>query len=172
LPEVDRRRLSIHQQCRPEDLSAVAASYARIGVTACLATFFDDVPALLAGAHLIVSRAGASTIAELTVAGRPSVLVPYPHATDDHQTANARTLERSGAAWLIPESELTPDRLATLLTDILGHPVMLGTAAMCARAAGAPGAARHLADLAAALLASNGNRGGVAESACAQGTAA
>lgn len=172
LPEPIRRHLSIRQQCRPEDLSAVASAYARIGVKACLATFFDDVPSLLAGAHLVVSRAGASTIAELTAAGRPSVLVPYPYATEDHQTANARNLDRTGAAWLIPEPEFTPARLATLLADILGNPVMLGTAAMCARAAGTPGAARGLADLAAALLPSNGNCGEFAEPARAQGTVA
>lgn len=172
LPEAVRRRLSIRQQCRPEDIAAVASAYARVGVKACLATFFDDISPLLAGAHLVVSRAGASTIAELTVAGRPSILVPYPHATEDHQTANARTLDRSGAAWLIAEPEFTPDRLAQLLADILGHPVMLGTAAMCARAAGAPSAARGLADLAAALIRCNGNCGGFAAPTSAQGTVA
>ncbi len=172
LPETIRRHLSIRQQCRPEDLPAVASAYARVGVKACLATFFDDVSSLLAGAHLVVSRAGASTIAELTAAGRPSVLVPYPRATEDHQTANARTLDRSGAAWLVPEPEFTPDSLATLLADILGHPVMLGTAAMCARAAGAPGAARCLADLAGALLPSNGNCGGFADTTFVQGAVA
>jgi UDP-N-acetylglucosamine--N-acetylmuramyl-(pentapeptide) pyrophosphoryl-undecaprenol N-acetylglucosamine transferase len=172
LPETLRCKLSIRQQCRPEDLSAVAATYARLGVKACLAAFFDDVPALLSGAHLVVSRAGASTIAELTAAGRPSILVPYPYATEDHQTANARILDRSGAAWPIAEPDFTPDRLAGLLVDILTHPVMLGTAAMCARAAGTPSAARGLADLAAAILPSNGNRGGLAGSTRAQRTVA
>lgn len=157
LPETMRARIRISQQCRKEDAVHVAGVYGGMGVRACVSTFFEDMPRRLRNAHLVIARAGASTVAELAAAGRPAILVPYPHATDDHQTANAEALESGGGAWLMAEGLFAPDALADQLHDLLAHPVMLGTAAMCARAAGRPDAARQLADLAASLLPCNGN---------------
>src|SRR3546814_9897815 len=99
LPAALRERLQVVQQCRPEDLENVRQAYATACVAAELATFYADMPGRLAAAHLVVARAGASTVAELTAAGRPALLVPYPFAMDDHQTANARAL--SAAAWTL-----------------------------------------------------------------------
>ena len=148
LPEVLRRRLEIVQQVRGDALDAVAAAYEACGVTAHLAGFLDDMPERLAQAHLAICRAGASTIAELAAAGRPAILVPYPFATDDHQTANARALVEAGAAWLMPESALTTESLAERLNALLAAPAVLDRAARCAATLAHPDAARHLADLA------------------------
>ena len=103
-----RSRLAITQQCRPEALDAVEDAYRRIGIHAELAAFFDDVPQRLASAHLMISRAGASTVAEITTVGCPAMLVPYPFAADDHQAANAKALADLGGAWVIPQDELPP----------------------------------------------------------------
>ena len=100
LPDRVRNRLVITQQCRREDLEQAQGRYAELGVRATLSDFFTDMPAQLSAAHLVIARAGASTCAEVTAVGRPAVLVPYPYAADDHQTANARALEEAGAAWL------------------------------------------------------------------------
>lgn len=142
-----RSRLAIAQQCRPEALAEVEDAYRRIGITAELASFFEDVPQRLASAHLLIARAGASTIAEVTAVGCPAILVPYPFATDDHQTANARALADAGGAWLMPQETLTPEGLASLLEELLSRPGQLGAAAQAARAAGCERAAARLADL-------------------------
>ncbi|MDR3435791.1 undecaprenyldiphospho-muramoylpentapeptide beta-N-acetylglucosaminyltransferase [Telmatospirillum sp.] len=147
LPEGLRRRLVLSQQCRPEDLDAVAQSYRETDIEVTLESFFHDVPERLAAAHLVIARSGASTVAELTALGRPSILVPYPHAIDDHQTANARALEQAGGAWLIPQPVFTAASLATRLTTLLSEPDSLTRAAASARAAGVPDAAIRLADL-------------------------
>ena len=99
-----RRQIAIAQQCRPEDLEQVRSAYAALGQPAELADFFTDVAERLAIAHLVISRSGASTVAELAAAGRPAILLPYPHATDDHQTANATAFAGAGAGWLMPEA--------------------------------------------------------------------
>lgn len=142
-----RTRLVISQQCRPESLASVEEAYRRIGVGAELASFFDDVPARLASTHLLIARAGASTIAEITAVGCPSVLVPYPYATDDHQTANARAATDGGGGWLMPQETLTPEGLAARLEELFVHPALLSSAATAARAAGFDRAAGRLADL-------------------------
>jgi UDP-N-acetylglucosamine--N-acetylmuramyl-(pentapeptide) pyrophosphoryl-undecaprenol N-acetylglucosamine transferase len=147
-----RKRLRIVQQCRTEDLDRVAASYRALGIEAETRTFFDDMPRRLGWAQLVLCRAGASTIAELAAAGRPALLVPYPHATDDHQTANARALEAAGGVWVMPEREMTPDSLAASLAEKLSNPVLLGTAAMALRAGARTSAARALADEVARLM--------------------
>lgn len=147
LPEGVRRRLEISQQCRPEDIDAARAAYAASGIAATLKTFFADIPERLAAAHLVIARAGASTVAELTTTGRPSVLVPYPHAIDDHQTANAHAIDEVGGAWLMPQPSLTPETLAGRLESLLSLPDAMASAAACARAAGRPDAAARLADL-------------------------
>jgi UDP-N-acetylglucosamine--N-acetylmuramyl-(pentapeptide) pyrophosphoryl-undecaprenol N-acetylglucosamine transferase len=142
-----RARLHISQQCRPEDLAAVRAAYAGLGAAVDLACFFNDVPQRMAEAHLVVARAGASTVAELAVAGRPSILVPYPYAADDHQAANARAVGAAGAGWPIPQSSLSPEALAELLRDLFGRPHVLAAAALAARAISVPDAAQRLAGL-------------------------
>lgn len=146
LPERYRARLRVTQQCRPEDLERVERAYAAAGIDADLSAFFADLPARLTVAHAVIARAGASTISELTVAGRPGVLVPYPHATDDHQTANARALADEGAAWLMPERRLSPRALAETLERLFGNPRLLADAARKAHGLGRPGAARELAN--------------------------
>ncbi len=151
-----RERLVISQQCRPEDLDRVRDAYARIHAAAELAAFFGDVSHRLASAHLVIARSGASTVGELTTAGRPAVLVPYPHAIDDHQTANARALDAAGAAWLIPQEAFSPESLAERLNSLLTSPSTLKTAADKGRAAGRPDAAEKLADAVLALIEPNG----------------
>ncbi|MFC7334123.1 undecaprenyldiphospho-muramoylpentapeptide beta-N-acetylglucosaminyltransferase [Rhodocista pekingensis] len=146
LPEDLRLRLGIVQQARAENLQAARDGYAALGVQATLAPFFRDLPERLARCHLMIGRAGASTVAELTVAGRPAILVPYPHATDDHQTANARALAAAGGAWLMPQPEFTAEALAARLTALLTDPTPLAPAAAAAAAWGLPDAARRLAD--------------------------
>jgi UDP-N-acetylglucosamine--N-acetylmuramyl-(pentapeptide) pyrophosphoryl-undecaprenol N-acetylglucosamine transferase len=152
LPEAWRRRVNIVQQCRAEDLDAVRRAYLAMRVTAELATFFDDVPVRMARAHLIICRSGASTVAELTAIGRPAILVPYPYAIDDHQTANAYAVDGAGAGWLMPQDFLTPQSLAARLESLFILSSTLTTAASCARAAGLPDAAKRLADAVLNLL--------------------
>jgi UDP-N-acetylglucosamine--N-acetylmuramyl-(pentapeptide) pyrophosphoryl-undecaprenol N-acetylglucosamine transferase len=154
-----RRRLAIVQQCRPEDLDAVRARYDAIGATAELASFFDDMPARLTAAHLVIGRAGASTVAELGAAGRPAVLVPYARAVDDHQSANAAAAEAAGAAWALAEPAFTPQALADRLRSLIEHPAMLTETAVRARAFGRADAAERLAD-AVATIATPGHNGG------------
>lgn len=147
LPVELRNRIRLDQQCRKADIDAVRAAYDAMGVNANLATFFDDVPARLASSHLVIARAGASTVAELLVAGRPAILVPYPRAMDDHQTFNANTIEDCGGGWLMPEGGFTPQALADKLEQFLNLPNLLADAAAKARAAGHPNAAKLLAHL-------------------------
>jgi len=152
LPEALRGRLLVTQQCRPEDMGRVRQAYAAAGVPAELSPFFPDVAGRLSTAHLVVARAGASTVAELACAGRPSVLVPLPHAIDDHQSANARTLAAAGAAWIMRQAEFTPARLAARLSALLSDPAALAAAAAAASRLAQPDAARRLADLVLSLV--------------------
>lgn len=147
-----RSRLRVSQQCRPEDLDAVRGLYEAAGMTVETSAFFEDVPERFGDAHLVIARAGASTVAELTTAGRPAILVPYPAATDDHQMANARALDEAGGAWLMPEAYFTPDALAARIKSFLGLPIILNKAAASARALGQAMAAERLADAVAELL--------------------
>ena len=148
LPLPLRTRLKVVQQCRPEDIERVRAAYARLAIPAELATYLEDMPAVLANAHLVVARAGASTISELTVAGRPAILVPLPSAMDDHQTANAAEMAAAGGAVTIPQPEFTPERLAEAVAALSTH---LPEAGEKAKASGHPDAAERLADLVEAL---------------------
>ncbi|GGF61875.1 UDP-N-acetylglucosamine--N-acetylmuramyl-(pentapeptide) pyrophosphoryl-undecaprenol N-acetylglucosamine transferase [Terasakiella brassicae] len=142
-----KSRLSVTQQCRPEFLDATKESYSTTGIDHIkLDSFFQDVPALLSSAHLLIARAGASTCAEVTTVGRPSILVPYPHATDDHQTRNAQNLETSGACKLIAQTELSADRLTQELNNLFSDPQILTQMADAAYNAGQPDAATRLAD--------------------------
>lgn len=149
LPAPLQARIAIAQQCRPEDLETVRAAYAASPIAATLDSFFADIPERLAAAHLVIARSGASTMAELTYLGRPAILVPYPHAIDDHQTANARALDEAGGGWLMPQADFSAQALAARLGALLTQPGTLARAAHCARAAGRPDAAARLADLVA-----------------------
>lgn len=151
LPEALRRRLRITQQARAEDLAAVEAAYRASTLKAEVAAFFPDLPQRMADAHLVIARSGASTLGELTVIGRPAILVPYPHAMDDHQAANAAVLEQAGAAWVVRQSNLTAETLASLLGEILSRPETLAAHARAAARLGRPDAASRLADLVESL---------------------
>ncbi len=160
LPPDLRSRMRITQQCRTEDMERVRTAYSNLAVTADLAPFFDDVPARLAITHLLVSRAGASTVSEAAVAGRPALLIPYPHATDDHQTANAKAFVDPGGGWLMQQTEFTPDAVAALLQSLIADPSKLSAAAAGAHDVGRADAAPRLADLVESLIPdSNGKRG-------------
>ncbi|WP_375402935.1 undecaprenyldiphospho-muramoylpentapeptide beta-N-acetylglucosaminyltransferase [uncultured Sphingomonas sp.] len=147
LPITFRRRLQVTQQARIEDIDAVRAKYAAHQIPADLATYLPDMPEHLAWAHLVIARAGASTIAELTAAGRPGILVPLPSATDDHQTANAREITTAGGARTIAQGDFTAVELAKQMQKLGLDPAALENAAGRARACGKPDAARELADL-------------------------
>jgi UDP-N-acetylglucosamine--N-acetylmuramyl-(pentapeptide) pyrophosphoryl-undecaprenol N-acetylglucosamine transferase len=142
-----RHRLQIVQQCRPDDIDRVRARYAELGIPADLSTYITDMPGKIADTHLVIARAGASTIAELTAAGRPAILVPLPIATDDHQTANAREMAKAGGARMIPQPEFTPETLARQIEALAEDPQALANAAARSLSVGRPNAARDLADL-------------------------
>lgn len=152
LPADLRARLSVVQQCRAEDLSWVRATYQAAGIAAELAPFFPDVAERLAAAHLVIARAGASTVAELAVAGRPALLVPLPGAIDDHQTANARALVAARGASMIAQHDLTPEALSARLASLLTNPDMLRHTAGAARNIARADAATRLADLVEELM--------------------
>jgi len=142
-----RHRLQVVQQCRPDDIEQVRNRYAALGIPAELMTYIEDMPDKLADAHLIIGRAGASTIAELTAAGRPAILIPFPSATDDHQTANAREMTKAGGARTIQQENFTPEVLARQIDAMAADPIALNNAAARALSVGRPHAARDLADL-------------------------
>jgi len=150
-----RRRLEVAHQARPEDLEAVRRTYRDAGIAAESASFFDDVPARLASAHLVVSRAGASSVAEIATVGRPAILVPFAAAAEDHQTQNARALAAEGAAWIMTEPDFTAGALAAQLAGLMADPARLTAAAAAAAALGRPQAARDLANLVEQMA--NGN---------------
>ena len=156
LPEELRTRLRVVQQARENEIEGVISAYRRMGVAAEVRRFFDDMPARLATAHLVLCRSGASTVAELACAGRPAILVPYPHAVDDHQAANARALETAGGAWVVPQAELSADRLSKLVASLAARPDALTAASSKALMLAAPDAAAHLAELVMALPRRNG----------------
>ena len=147
LPPSLRLRLQVVQQCRADDIEAVRARYAALKIPAELLSYIEDMPERLGDAHLVIARAGASTIAELTAAGRPAILVPLPIATDDHQTVNAREMAKAGGARMIPQDEFTPAALASQVEAIASDPQALANAAGRALSVGRPHATRDLADL-------------------------
>jgi UDP-N-acetylglucosamine--N-acetylmuramyl-(pentapeptide) pyrophosphoryl-undecaprenol N-acetylglucosamine transferase len=148
LTNAARARVRVVQQVRAEQVESVGSYYQTAGVTAELAPFFDDMPERLSDAHIVIARAGASTVSELATVGRPSILVPLAIAADDHQTANAAGLSGVGAADVIEEDAFTPDALTALIEERLADPHGLLVRATAARAAGRPDATRDLADLA------------------------
>ncbi|TMM48805.1 undecaprenyldiphospho-muramoylpentapeptide beta-N-acetylglucosaminyltransferase [Qipengyuania marisflavi] len=147
LPPALRQRLQVTQQCRPEDLDAVRARYRNHQIPAELATYFEDMAARLADAHLFIGRAGASTIAELTAVGRPAILIPLPIATDDHQAANTREMVKAGGARMIRQERFTGKELAKQIMALADDPQGLANAAHAAWNCGRPKAVQDLADL-------------------------
>ncbi|HBS49957.1 MAG TPA: UDP-N-acetylglucosamine--N-acetylmuramyl-(pentapeptide) pyrophosphoryl-undecaprenol N-acetylglucosamine transferase [Rhodobacteraceae bacterium] len=147
LPEPIRRHLRVSHQARPEDGERVAAAYAEAGIDADVQPFFHDVPRRMTEAQLVISRAGASSIADLTVIGRPSILIPFAAAAGDHQSANARGLARAGAAVMIPESRLDVEVLSTQIAAVLSDPDAAAQMAQAALSVGKPEAAQELAAL-------------------------
>ncbi len=160
-----RARLSVVQQCREDDLESVEKTYRAAAVEVDLATFIEDLPACLAESHLVIGRAGASTVAELAAAGRPAILVPYPHAADDHQSANANAAAAAGSVWLLPESAFSAETVAVRIKTLLDSPERLAEAAARQRQAGRPDAALRLAELVESVADPNSNGAGRAEDA-------
>ena len=156
LPEHLQARLSVMQQARPEDEEAVRRAY--LGgetvptIAAEVAPFFKNLPELMAASHLVIARAGASTVAELTVLGRPSILVPLPHALDNDQLANATRLAEAGGAVCLEQSMITPERLAAEIARLMEDPDGLSASATAARSQGRPDAVQRFADLVVELM--------------------
>ncbi len=140
-------RLILTQQVRQEDMSRVRAVYDRLGIQAELSPFFSDLPARLASHHLIVSRSGAGTVAELAAIGRPSILVPLPGSIDQDQFANAGVLAEAGGALRMVQADFTPERLAAEIAALAAEPARLTAMAANARSVGRLDAAEKLADL-------------------------
>lgn len=158
LAAAHRRRLSVIQQARPEDQARVEAAYqtpsdGRSAIACEVAPFFKNLPELMSASHLVIARAGASSVAELAVLGRPSILVPLPHALDNDQLANATRLAQSGGAVCLEQKELTPERLAAEIAHFMDHPDVLAAGAAAARSQGRPDAVARLADLVVGLMA-------------------
>jgi UDP-N-acetylglucosamine--N-acetylmuramyl-(pentapeptide) pyrophosphoryl-undecaprenol N-acetylglucosamine transferase len=141
------RRLVLTQQVREEDMARVRAIYDRLKLSAELAPFFSDLPARLASSHLVVSRSGAGTVAELGAIGRPSILVPLPGAIDQDQFANAGVLAQADGAIRIAQKDFTSERLAAEITALAAAPARLAAMATNARKVGRLDAAQRLADL-------------------------
>jgi UDP-N-acetylglucosamine--N-acetylmuramyl-(pentapeptide) pyrophosphoryl-undecaprenol N-acetylglucosamine transferase len=144
LPAEIRRNLKVAQQARTEDIDRVLEVYDSAGIRAEVAPFFDDIPRRLSECQLVISRAGASSVADISVIGRPAILVPYAAATADHQSANARMLSGVDAAVVIPESQFTPDNLAHALESILTNPKAAEGMSRAAHSAGRPDATQAL----------------------------
>jgi UDP-N-acetylglucosamine--N-acetylmuramyl-(pentapeptide) pyrophosphoryl-undecaprenol N-acetylglucosamine transferase len=153
-----RVRLAIVQQAREEDLDRVRKAYAHLAVAAEIASFFPDLPARMAASHLVVSRSGASTVAELSAIGRPAILVPLPHALDQDQFANAGVLESAGGAKRLVQEEFTPRRLAAEIAALVAAPERLAEMAAAAQSLGRLDAADRLADLVLKVAATGANK--------------
>ena len=151
LPADLRSRLLVVQQCREEDLAIVRAKYIDLGVAAECASYFADLPARLAAADLVISRSGASTMAELAAAGRPAILVPFAAAMDDHQTANAAEFVRAGGGPMLSEKDFTPANVAAAIISLAGSSDSLQRAAHAAKSVGRPDAGAAVATLAIQL---------------------
>lgn len=146
LEERQRTRLRIVQQCREEDKDEAQKIYKDAGVDVTLEPFFKDVAGQLSRAHVFIGRSGATTVAEMTAAGRPAIFVPYPHHADQQQKRNADAVAALGGAWVMTEQDFTPQAVAQRIQGFLDNPAALSEAARHARKAGQPAAARALGD--------------------------
>jgi UDP-N-acetylglucosamine--N-acetylmuramyl-(pentapeptide) pyrophosphoryl-undecaprenol N-acetylglucosamine transferase len=147
LPPELRAHLDVRHQTGARDRDSVAARFRELGIQADVADFISDMSSAYAWASLVVGRAGASTLAELAVCRRAAILVPFPAAADDHQTKNARALVQSGAAVLIPESELTPERLAGEIAALAQNPARLASMEQASARLGRPESAREIGEV-------------------------
>ena len=147
LPEDIRNRIHVVHQCRDIERDATAERYFNAGVKAEIKNFFDDMPQRLTTCHLFIGRAGASSVAELAVVGRPAIYVPYPSHADMQQKYNAEALTLKGGGWIMMQDKFTPQALAEQLVDLIKNPTLLQNAAAAAKACGQPEAVRKLADL-------------------------
>jgi UDP-N-acetylglucosamine--N-acetylmuramyl-(pentapeptide) pyrophosphoryl-undecaprenol N-acetylglucosamine transferase len=145
--------ISIIHQTGERDYNEVAAAYQAAGISAEVSKFIDDMPAKFARADVLLCRSGASTVAEITAAGKPAIFVPFPRAADDHQKRNAEALERAGAAVMLEESKLSRETLVDLVTKLLCDPVRLDQMSEAARKLSHPNAAREIAEMAERLAA-------------------
>jgi UDP-N-acetylglucosamine--N-acetylmuramyl-(pentapeptide) pyrophosphoryl-undecaprenol N-acetylglucosamine transferase len=152
LPDAIRRHLRVAHQARAEDLDRVIEAYNEAGIPAEVAPFFTDIPRRLSEAQLVISRAGASSVADISIIGRPSILIPFAAATGDHQTANARGLVETEAAILIPENRLDAAALSAQIAAVLGNPAAAARMARNAQAQGRPDATQRLAALVETLV--------------------
>lgn len=152
LDREQRARLKVTQQAREEDVDRVREAYAARGIAAEVAPFFKDLPARMAASHLVIGRSGASSVAELTVIGRPSILVPLPHSLDNDQLQNATKLAESGGAWCIEQRDASPGRLSGEIANLMQNPSRLVAAASAAKGQGRADAVARLADLVEELV--------------------
>lgn len=152
LPAGFRARLRVTQQVHEKDIPATRAAYEKAGIDCTLSPFFGNVAALLESAHLVIGRAGGSSVAELTIAGRPSILVPLPIAASDEQGANAAQLVDAGGAWMFRQKDISAESLSAFLGTLLNDPERLARAAEAARNFARPQSARLLADLVEARI--------------------
>jgi UDP-N-acetylglucosamine--N-acetylmuramyl-(pentapeptide) pyrophosphoryl-undecaprenol N-acetylglucosamine transferase len=151
VPMAVRARLTVTQQAREEDIARVKSAYERLGIAAEVEPFFRDLPARIAASHVVISRSGASTVAELAAIGRPAILVPLPHALDHDQRANASMLEQAGGAIMMEQAHFTPDRVAAEIARLAASPEKLAAMAAAARGEGILDGADRLADLVMAM---------------------
>jgi UDP-N-acetylglucosamine--N-acetylmuramyl-(pentapeptide) pyrophosphoryl-undecaprenol N-acetylglucosamine transferase len=147
MPDALRRKIALTQQCRAEDIETVRTAYLNLNVACNLQSFFMDMPKRIAESHLVISRSGASTIAELGVIGRPAIMVPLPHAIDNDQLRNAQSFADAGAGWVCPQKDLVPADFALFLEQLLADQPSLKRAAESALGHGKPDAAERLADV-------------------------
>ncbi len=152
LPEDLKVRLNITQQCHEEDIEHVKKTYTDAGITASLKQFIDDVPEVLKQTHLVIARSGASTVAEVSVAGIPAIYIPYPHHADHQQRVNAESISKQGGAWVIEQKDLSSSVLAKRIEGLMRSPEALFKAAEAARSCAKPEATRKLGNLVIALI--------------------
>jgi UDP-N-acetylglucosamine--N-acetylmuramyl-(pentapeptide) pyrophosphoryl-undecaprenol N-acetylglucosamine transferase len=151
LTDEERRRIVLTQQARPEDRSQVNSCLGKLKMSADVSAFFGDMAERIGAAHLVISRSGASTVSEIAVIGRPAILVPYPHALDHDQAANAAALVAAGGAKVVPQSELSAEKLSAMLSTAMREPERMEQMAEASRKVGRPNAAGLLADLVVAI---------------------
>jgi UDP-N-acetylglucosamine--N-acetylmuramyl-(pentapeptide) pyrophosphoryl-undecaprenol N-acetylglucosamine transferase len=147
-----KERLNITQQCRKEDIENVKSFYEEQNIKANLKTFFDDIPEILGKSHLVISRSGASSVAEILTSKRPSILFPYPYAADKHQDANAAAVDDGGAGWLVFQNTIDVEKLSKRLSNLLNNPDTLKRASDCAKNIANPNASKNLAKLVKELI--------------------
>lgn len=152
LPETLRSRLKVVQQVRPQHQSTVERCYKELGITYSISNFFEDIAKKMVETHLIIARAGASTVAEIAAIGRPSILIPFAAAANNHQSANAAGLVAAGAAIVVSETDVSPERLATEMSNIFQNTAQANSMAQSARRIAMPHVAANFADIIESLV--------------------